>query len=161
RKRGLMSFRRALLPLLAMLAVAVPATARAAGPEGLWLVGDQTGRIQIQKCGSQMWGVIAWQKTPKDDTDNPHPANQNQPLVGTAILIGMKPAGDRWEGNVYNPRNGKVYDSKMAMLPSGKLQIKGCVMGGMICGGEDWTRLAEDAASQKITCANAKSPVGR
>ena len=155
-----MNFRRVLL-LSAVLAVGASASARAAGPEGVWLVEDQSGRIKIQKCGSQMWGVISWQKQPKTDTENPNPAMHNRPLVGTAILIGMKPAGDRWEGGVYNPRNGKVYDSKMAMLPSGKLQIKGCVMGGMICGGEDWTRVAEDASSQKITCANAKSPVAR
>jgi hypothetical protein len=34
------------------------------------------------------------------------------------------------------------------------------VLGGLICGGEDWTRLPEDpAAGSKITCANARSPV--
>jgi uncharacterized protein (DUF2147 family) len=156
-----MSVRRVLFSLIALSAVALPGAAMAASPEGLWLVEDQTGRIKIQKCGNQMWGVIAWQRAPKNDTENPNAAMRNRPLVGTAILIGMKPAGgDRWEGSVYNPRNGKVYDSKMAMLPSGKLQIKGCVM-GLLCGGEDWTRVAEDAASQKINCANAKNPVGR
>ena len=68
-----------------------------------------------------MWGMIAWQKTPKNDENNPNPAMHSKPLVGTAILIGMKPAGDRYEGDIYNPRNGKVYSSKMALLPSGKL----------------------------------------
>ena len=156
-----MSFRRALLPLLAVFAIAIPASAKAASPEGLWLVEDHTGRIKIQKCGSQMWGMIAWQKTPKNDTENPNPAAHSKPLVGTAILIGLKPVGaDNWEGQVYNPRNGKIYDSKMAMLPSGKLSIKGCVMGGLICGGEDWTRLPDDPATGgKISCANAHSPV--
>jgi uncharacterized protein (DUF2147 family) len=150
-----------LLSLLAVFAIAIPATAKAAGgPEGLWLVEDQTGRIKIQKCGSQMWGMIAWQKTPKNDENNPNPAMQSKPLVGTAILIGMKQVGDRWEGDIYNPRNGKVYDSKMAMLPSGKLSIKGCVLGGLICGGEDWVKLPDEpAGASKISCANAHSPV--
>jgi uncharacterized protein (DUF2147 family) len=157
-----MWLRRVLPALIAVLAVVVPATAKAAGPEGLWLVEDQTGRIKIQKCGSQMWGMIAWQKTPKNDENNPNPAMHSRPLVGAAILIGMKPAGDHWEGDIYNPRNGKVYDSKMAVLPSGKLSIKGCVLGGLICGGEDWARLPEDPAiNAKITCAGAHSPVSR
>lgn len=158
-----MPFRRLLFPLIAVFAVVLSPSARAAGPEGLWLVEDQTGRIKIQKCGSQIWGVIAWQKIPKNDTENPNPARHSKPLVGTAILIGMKPVvGDRYEGDIYNPRNGKIYNSKMAVLPSGRLQIKGCVLGGLICGGEDWARLPDDPAiNAKISCANAQSPVPR
>ena len=105
-----MSFRRLLFPLIAVFAVVLPATARSASPEGLWLVEDQTGRIRIEKCGNEMWGIIAWQKEPKNDTSNPNPARHSKPLVGSAILIGMKPVGgDRWEGDVYNPRDGKIY----------------------------------------------------
>jgi uncharacterized protein (DUF2147 family) len=157
-----MSFRRVLPALIAVFAVVAPATAKAAGPEGMWQVEDKTGHIKIMKCGAQMWGMIAWQKTPKNDENNPNAAMHSKPLVGSAILIGMKPAGDRYEGDIYNPRDGRVYSSKMALLPSGKLQIKGCVLGGLICGGEDWTRLPEDpAAASKITCASARSPVSR
>ena len=57
-----MNFRCAFLLLISVFAVAAPGAACAAGPEGLWLVEDQTGRIKIQKCGTQMWGVISWQK---------------------------------------------------------------------------------------------------
>ena len=80
---------------------------------------------------------------------------RNKSLVGVAILIGMKPTGDdRWEGSVYNPRDGKIYSSKIAMLPSGKLEIKGCMM-GILCGGENWTRLAQDPPGTvpKTNCA--------
>jgi hypothetical protein len=31
----------------------------------------------------------------------------------------------------------------MATLPSGQLEIQGCVM-GILCGGENWTRLTQD-----------------
>jgi uncharacterized protein (DUF2147 family) len=152
-----MSFRRALLPLIAVFAAAFSAPAKSAGPEGLWLVEDQTGRIRIEKCADEMWGFIAWQKTPVNDANNPNPALRNKPLVGAPILIGMKPAGDRWEGNIYNPRDGKTYTSKMAMLPSGKLEIKGCVM-GILCGGESWFRLAQDppGTAPKTNCAGVR-----
>src|SRR5476649_1708355 len=108
-----MSFRRALLPLIAVFAAAFSVPAKSASPEGLWLVEEQTGRIRIEKCGNEMWGFLAWEKTPSNDTYNPNPALRNKPMVGVAILLGMKPAGDdRWEGNVYNPENGKTYTSK-------------------------------------------------
>ena len=105
-----------------------------------------------------MWGFLAWQKLPKTDTNNPNPAVRNRSLLGIPLLIAMKPAGqDRWEGNVYNPRDGKTYSSKMATLPSGQLEIKGCVM-GILCGGENWTRLAQDppGTAPKTNCASVR-----
>jgi uncharacterized protein (DUF2147 family) len=139
-----MSSRHLLLPLIAVFATALSAPALSAGPEGLWLVKDQTGRIRIEKCGNQLWGTIAWQKTPSKDTNNPDPALKDKPMLGTAILIGMRQTqANLWEGDIYNPRNGSIYKSKMSMQGDA-LDIKGCVMGGIICGGESWTRIADE-----------------
>jgi uncharacterized protein (DUF2147 family) len=152
-----MSLRRALLPLIVGFASVFSVPAKSASPEGLWLVEDQTGRIRIEKCGTEMWGFLAWQKLPKNDTNNPNPAMRNRSLLGVPLLIAMKQSGaDRWEGDVYNPRDGKTYSSKMATLPSGQLEIKGCVM-GILCGGENWTRLAQDppGTAPKNNCAGA------
>lgn len=156
-----MSFRRAMLPMIAMIASTSPGFAQGTGPEGLWLVKDQTARIRIEKCGNEMWGTIAWQKEPKNDTSNPNPALHKRPLLGSAVLIGMKPVeANRWEGDVYNARDGKTYSSKMAVLGPGTLEIKGCVMGGMICGGENWTRIAETTpgTAPKNNCAVVRAP---
>jgi uncharacterized protein (DUF2147 family) len=153
-----MSFRRALLPLTAVFAVVFSASAKSASPEGLWLTEDQAGRIRIEKCGNEMWGFLAWQKSAKTDVNNPNPVMHNRSLLGAPLLISMKPADDdHWEGNVYNPRDGKTYSSKMAMLPSGKLEIKGCVM-GILCGGENWTRLTQDplGTTPRGNCANLR-----
>ena len=60
-----------------------------------------------------MWGFLAWQKEARNNHNNPNPALRNKSMVGVPILLGMKPVGDdRWEGNVYNPRDGKTYRSK-------------------------------------------------
>ena len=64
-----MSFRRALLPLIAVFAAAFSAPAKSASPEGLWLAEDQTGRIRIEKCGNEMWGFLAWQKEARSDSN--------------------------------------------------------------------------------------------
>ncbi len=162
-----MLFRCSFVPLIAVFVVAVSstATAQSAGPEGLWLVKDQTARIRIEKCGNEMWGTVAWQNEPKIDVNNPDPAMRRRSLLGSAVLIGMRPsAANLWEGDIYNARDGKTYSSKMAVLPSGALEIKGCVM-GIICGGENWTRLPEPppaaGAAPKSNCAALRRPAGR
>jgi uncharacterized protein (DUF2147 family) len=156
-----MSFRHCLfLPIVGVFAV-LPAAARSASPEGLWLVEDKTARIRIEKCGNEMWGTVAWLKEAKKDINNPNPALRGRSMTGTAVLIGMKPAeGERWEGEVYNGRDGKTYDSKMAVTPAGLLEIKGCVLGGLICAGENWTRLTPDppGTAPKNNCAVVRAP---
>ena len=161
-----MSVRRfILLSLPAVFALCLPAAAQNSGPEGLWLVKDQTARIRIEKCGNEMWGTVAWQNEAKIDVNNPDPAMRQKSLLGSAVLIGMRPAAaNLWEGDIYNARDGKTYSSKMAMLPSGALEIKGCVM-GIICGGENWTRLPEPppaaGAAPRVSCAALRRPAGR
>jgi uncharacterized protein (DUF2147 family) len=155
-----MSFRHLLLALIAALIASVSAPALAAGPEGLWLVKDQTGRIRIEKCNNVMWGSVAWQKEPSKDGNNPNPALKDRPIVGIAILIGMSQTeANLWEGNIYNPRNGNIYKSKMSMQGE-MLDIKGCVLGGLICGGEAWTRLADNTpgTAPKNNCAVTRQP---
>jgi uncharacterized protein (DUF2147 family) len=150
------------LPILAIVFAATWCSpAYSAGPEGLWLVKDKTGRIRIEKCGDKMWGTIAWQKNPKKDENNPNAALRARALVGSAILVGMRPAGaNHWEGDIYNPQNGKTYKSKMTLQPSGNaLDIQGCVLGGLICGGESWTRIADNTpgTAAKNNCAAARA----
>jgi uncharacterized protein (DUF2147 family) len=155
-----MSFRHLLLALVTAFAASVSAPALAAGPEGLWLVKDQTGRIRIEKCNNVMWGSVAWQKEPSKDGNNPNPALKDRPIVGIAILIGMSQTeANLWEGNIYNPRNGNIYKSKMSMQGE-MLDIKGCVLGGLICGGEAWTRLADNTpgTAPKNNCAVTRQP---
>lgn len=160
-----MLFCRSLVLLIFVFALDLPATAQSSGPEGLWLVKDQTARIRIERCGNEMWGTVAWQNENKTDVNNPDPAMRQRSLLGSAVLIGMRPAAaNLWEGDIYNARDGKTYSSKMAMLPSGALEIKGCVMGGMICGGESWTRLPESpaaGAAPRSSCAALRRPAVR
>jgi uncharacterized protein (DUF2147 family) len=146
---------------LAALAL-MSGTALAADPTGDWMVEDGTGIIRIGPCGSldisptdapaasepapaekpdpdsvetpdpdaPLCGVLAWAKPP----------NKGKSLIGTTILSEMKPTGEnRWEGEVINPRNGKVYQSFMMLKSPNVLRIQGCVL-GFLCGSQEWTR---------------------
>jgi uncharacterized protein (DUF2147 family) len=122
--------------------LAVPDIASAADPTGDWMVADKVATIRVAQCNGAMWGVVAWEKTPGGrDINNPDAARQSRPTLGMPILIEMKkkPGVDQWEGQVYNAKDGKSYQSTIKPLGTDQLEIQGCVL-GFLCGGETWTR---------------------
>jgi len=124
--------------------IATLAPAVAASPLGNWLVEEKTAQVRIVDCGSVLWGVFSWEKNPGLDTNNPDPALRNKPLVGSALLRGMKPnaGGTEWEGKVYNPEDGKLYDAKVSLADDNTLNLKGCLL-SFLCKTVPWTRVAE------------------
>jgi uncharacterized protein (DUF2147 family) len=115
--------------------------ALAADPVGEWLVADGGATIRIEPCADALWGIISWTREPGFDSQNPDPAKRSRSIVGVPILRSMKSAGpNRWEGEVYNAQNGKIYSSSISLVSDDVLKIQGCVMGGLFCGGENWSR---------------------
>jgi len=127
------------------------AAAPPAGPNasGEWLVADGTARIRIAPCGKVLCGNVTWTKAPPGpDVNNPDPEKRSRPLLGVEVLSGMAPAGpNRWKGSVYNAQNGKTYDAVISLQSADVLKIEGCVLGGLLCGGENWTRAGETTGS--------------
>ena len=133
------------LGFAAMAAMAAPA--RADDPSGNWLVADQTALMKIEPCADGYYASIDWERNPGIDRQNPDPAKRGRPLTGVSILMAMKPTGaNEWDGQVYNPKDGRVYQAHMTLPRRDALRIEGCVLGGLICDGETWTR-AEQATT--------------
>ena len=128
------------------IAAAPPAGANATGE---WIVADTTARIRIAPCGNALCGKISWTKTPSgSDENNPDPEKRSRLILGLEILSGMAPAGpNRWKGRVYNAQNGKTYDAVMSLESADVLRTDGCVLGGLLCGGENWTRAKDTTGS--------------
>jgi len=63
-------------------------------------------------------------------------------IVGKTIIADMVPDGaNEWgDGTIWAPDDDKTYDSSME-LSGNTLEVSGCVLGGIICRGQDWTRL--------------------
>lgn len=131
---------------LLMLVLAVPASA-AASPAGDWLVADGSAVIRVAPCGDGAFcGKIAW--TPEEGVDdhNPDASKRGQNLIGTTILIDMKAAGNnRWDGEIYNPQDGKTYSGSIAVVSPDMLRVEGCLL--VFCGGENWTRTSGPPAT--------------
>jgi uncharacterized protein (DUF2147 family) len=142
---------RFVLPALAVLALAATMpSARAADPIGTWLTEAGTSRIRIADCGGALCGNIVWMKEPIDpetqkprvDKMNPDAARRGLPLMGAAIVIGMKPSGaDKWAGQVYNAEDGKTYSGSITMVSAGALKLEGCALAGLICKAQTWRRV--------------------
>jgi uncharacterized protein (DUF2147 family) len=139
--------------LLALAASSGPA--RAADAVGEWLVADKTARIGIAPCaenrGEALCGSIVWTKSPPGlDEKNPDPAQRTKSVLGLRVLKTMKPAGaNRWEGEIYNAKDGRTYKASMSLEGEDGLKIEGCVLGGLFCGGETWTRTVGQTGTVK------------
>ncbi|MCA1241449.1 DUF2147 domain-containing protein [Stappia stellulata] len=120
-----------------------PLPALAADATGVWQRPSGTSRIEIAPCGSALCGTLVWLKAPRNDTQNPDPAKRSRPLLGTRTVMGMTPTGNAgvWKGKVYNAEDGKTYSGRMTLEGANKLSLKGCVLGGLICRGETWSRV--------------------
>jgi uncharacterized protein (DUF2147 family) len=120
-----------------------PAAKRAStGPLGEWLVEDGSAQIRIEECGPNLCGYVSHTKNPNDtDKKNHDPSLRNRPIVGMPILLDMKPVNKRWEGMIYNARDGNSYSARIAMRNANTLRVEGCAMGGLFCGGQNWKRV--------------------
>jgi uncharacterized protein (DUF2147 family) len=148
--------RMALLAVLMGLSVA---PVSAADPSGDWLVENGEARIRVAFCSGSLWGVISWEKNPGGkDSSNPDPAKRSRDTLGLPILIDMKPAGgDKWAGQIYNAQNGKMYQASVSLESENALKVRGCVMGGLFCGGETWARSTEPVQEPAPAKAKPKS----
>ena len=92
--------------------------------EGAWLT------VDIQPCGDKLCGTIVEAHKAKDAS-----------IVGTEMIKGMKKKSDTAysKGKIYAPDTKKWYKSKMK-LKDGSLKVSGCVLGGVICRSQTWTR---------------------
>jgi uncharacterized protein (DUF2147 family) len=124
----------------AALLSATPAMA-AAPIAGKWMTAEKDSIIEIAPCGTNMCGKISKFMIPVEgppfDRHNPNPAMRNRPLLGLPILLALKDGGKQWEGNIYDPKKGKTYKSKVYMNPNGTMTVKGCI--AFFCQGFVWT----------------------
>jgi uncharacterized protein (DUF2147 family) len=125
------------------------APASAADPFGTWLTGDKKGKVHIVNCSGGLCGTLVWLQEPidpdtnqpKTDKHNADASKRSRPLLGVSIVISMKPSGgDKWEGQVYNAEDGSTYSGSFTMTSANSAELKGCVMGGLICKAQTWTR---------------------
>lgn len=141
-----MTMRRASLVLaLALLATLSTVPPGRADPMseivGRWRDSDGESVIAISRCGATLCGKIVWLKQERFDIYNPDAKLRSRSLLGLQVLMGFKPdAGGALAGDGYNPSDGKIYRTTLALTSPQSLLIRGCVLGGLICDDDTWSR---------------------
>lgn len=113
--------------------------ATAATPIGLWQNPRGTIVVQTRHCGQQLLcGSIVW-AGPKAIADARDAGVDT--LVGTELLSDYRASGaGRWTGRVYVPDQGRHFYSTIELRTPDSLRISGCILGGLICKRQEWTR---------------------
>lgn len=108
---------------------------------GRWRDSDGESEIAISRCGPALCGKIVWLKEERFDIYNPNEGLRKRSLMGIQVLSGFKPAAKGGlEGEGYNPADGKTYRTTLELDASGSLVVRGCVLGGLICDDDTWSR---------------------
>jgi uncharacterized protein (DUF2147 family) len=115
---------------LATLAIVGAASMAYAGdPTGTWTRPSTGTVVKFYNCGANLCAKIVGVKD-----------KSKQGTVGTVIMSGAAKTGENtWKGDLLNTEDGQTY-SGVVTLSGGGLSLKGCVLGGIVCKGETWSK---------------------
>jgi uncharacterized protein (DUF2147 family) len=118
---------------------------------GVWLSPKANLRVRVGPCGTALCGNIIWLKSPINpqtgepltDRNNPDPAKRNRAILGMQMITDLKPgrAAGEWTAQVYSPNEGKTSNVGFSMDGPNNIKIEGCMLAGLLCRTQTWTRV--------------------
>jgi uncharacterized protein (DUF2147 family) len=107
--------------------------------EGVWRNRPNTLVVRIEPCGPALCGTVL--QAAEDARESVRRAGTPN-LVGTRILTGLRQSSSgTYMGEIFNP-NLNVHAAGTLTLESPSLMlVKGCVLAGLICRQQHWTRI--------------------
>ncbi len=119
------------------------AAASAADAFGVWQHPENGSHVRMYQCGGGLCAkVVKVRDRSRKDVHNPKAELRSRPVEGIVIMRGARKTGDdSWKGRLYNTRDGKTYTGVITVKSKQKLEMEGCVLGGLLCQGVTWSRV--------------------
>lgn len=107
--------------------------------EGVWKNRPNTLVVRIAPCGGTLCGtVVGAAEDAKESVRRAGTPN----LVGTRVLTGLRRSEDgAYRGDVFNPYLNIHAPGTITLESRKVLIVRGCVLAGLICRQQHWTRV--------------------
>ncbi|MEO7564855.1 MAG: DUF2147 domain-containing protein [Sphingomicrobium sp.] len=123
---------------VALLALPSPALAKAP-LEGQWENPKGSVVVRLAVCGNAYCGTVIDASAKAKASAR---KGGTQSLIGTQILSGVRAIGDgTYTGRAFDPKRNIHAPATIRMQGTATLVIRGCVLSGMICKEQRWTRV--------------------
>lgn len=131
------------LPRLALFLLAVPAlTAATEVPPHVWANPSDSVHIRFDPCGTNVCGTVVW-ASEKAIADTRKGGGGTE-LVGTQVFRGLRQVKSNvWKGKVYVPDIRRTFGGTVTLAAGDRLIGKGCLIAGIGCKSQVWTRVAD------------------
>ena len=133
--------------MMAAALVAVPFLATPAAADDMrapvaseWRNPSNSVQVRIDRCGgAKLCGTITW-ASPKAIADARRGGTEQ--LVGTRLFRDLAPAGKgKWKCKVLVPDIRQTFAGTLEFADSNTMVGKGCVLFGIICKSQSWSRV--------------------
>ena len=106
---------------------------------GTWRNNSNSVHVQIRPCGENTrCGYVGWasEKAQRDAAEGGTPD-----FVGSQLLRKFREKGDDvWKGKAFVADLGKEFSGMITPRDYNTMEVKGCIVGGLICKTQVWTR---------------------
>lgn len=107
---------------------------------GTWINPKRTVTVVTSQCGQLLCGTVI-SATPEVQAIAKKAGAP--PLVGSKLLRDYRQTGkDKWQGKVFVPDRNASYYSTIKQLNANQLKISGCILGGLLCKSQVWSRVS-------------------
>jgi uncharacterized protein (DUF2147 family) len=98
---------------------------------GHWARGDGNVRVDIEPCGTNICAVNSWVRDKSDGE-----------AIGDKLVMMLKPRSDSvLDGHAFDQKRDRTYTMRVTMQLAGKMTTQGCILGGLACKSQNWTRI--------------------
>jgi uncharacterized protein (DUF2147 family) len=122
------------------LALAGSAVWAADTPDGIWRNPKNSVHVRVAPCRDKLCGTVVWanEKARQDAAKG-----MDEPFVGSVIFKDLVRHDESWRGRIYVPNRGRSFSGAIHVVDRVTLEAKGCVLGGLFCKAQLWTRIAD------------------